>query len=81
MTMRYLTGEYVDWLGLQTVPLQMPRSAAIHSIMRFTDTTPALARPDDRTYVVGVLHDGRAYQRDGLGWTLTDYWHAEQDIR
>lgn len=65
MTYRYLTVSYVQWLGLQDMPLLLTRDTAVS----FQPGGFPLPR---RYYTLGVSLSGRLYKRaaDGLSYDL-----------
>jgi len=64
MSYRYLTRSYVEWLGLERVPIYKPRSGAMCILGNDTLPMPTNAWPE------GVVHDATLYEResDGLAY-------------
>ena len=65
MSYRYLTRSYVEWLGLERVPL-MPRRTGASCVIGGSDTLPRAPS----VWPEGVAHDGGVYERepDGLAY-------------
>lgn len=70
--MRYLTRSYVEWLGLERVPIAKARSRAVIGWPRFDGTESCLPSAGQPTCVEGVKFNGRLYERehDGLAYVL-----------
>ena len=60
--MRFLTRSYVEWLGLEEIPIDKGRDGRMYCC---SEHDPRLSR-----YVRGVALDGRLYERerDGLAF-------------
>ena len=69
MSYRYLTRSYVQFLGLEVIPVLAHRTSTARAWI--DDVVP---RPAQR-YDVGVRHEGHLYIRDedGLAWTRSSY--------